>query len=740
MENYRTIQGNNQMNITGYSQQNNILGKTISNQKPNMINNPYFNEMLANNNNNNINLNNMNINSMNNINNMNMINQNNMIINQNQNQNKSLSYLNHKNMKINGIFPNTMANNTIKLNPYDNSSKQGNNIISYSQKLKEQKGDISERMNNNFNNNNNNNLNIDIINPNNNEKNNNNVFTNMSGSNNNNGLNMNNNFNINNEIFKKMNASNNMDKNSNNNNNFLNIMNNNNKIFNNINNNDINNNDINNNMNANSKIFNNMNINSNINNMNNNNLNVNNSFNNMNNNMNNNDMNNNMNFNNMNNNNINNNNNNMNNNFNMANNNMNLLDNNNNNNIMNPQNNINNNNDQNKLNDICNKTVVINSVYYPYIESEATRYINDLLKNMDSFGEIIKNKIEQEKVSSPNKFISISEALSSNFSDELKKKDYYVLSSLKFALESQGCTCEIEREYANSENEKKEFYTAMQFITNGMYKLKKYILTFDFGNEKNNTMLNNIMVQNSFNEKLKFELKKLLNIKSASKNIIIGNPRAGPYIVSAIIKQSNFNELNEIDLLNSLKNNIDFNSIQKVQKTILLNGCKLNRIMLDDLGDNFNNYGQNEKRGGKDYIPPLGWMGYGLRVLDRYDHGNNDWIDYDNNPNEWAVAYHGMGIGLNGDINNNNLQFKKSKDIYHDGKSVGEGVYMTQDPNIMEQYSSEYELQGKKYKLGIMCRIMPKSIRSPENGKEYWVINGTENEVRPYRILIKEMV
>ena len=435
-----------------------------------------------------------------------------------------------------------------------------------------------------------------------------------------------------------------------------------------------------------------------------------------------------------------NNNNNMNNNSNMANNNMNFLDNNNNNNIMNPQNNINNNNDQNILNDICNKTVVINSVYYPYIESEATRYINDLLKNMDSFGEIMKNKIEQEKVSSPNKFISINEALSSNFSDELKKKDYYVLSSLKFALESQGCTCEIEREYANSENEKKEFYTAMQFITNGMYKLKKYILTFDFGNEKNNTMLNNIMVQNSFNEKLKIELKKLLNIKSASKNIIIGNPRAGPYIVSAIIKQSNFNELNEIDLLNSLKNNIDFNSIQKVQKTILLNGCKLNRIMLDDLGDNFNNYGQNEKRGGKDYIPPLGWMGYGLRVLNRYDLGNNDWIDYDNNPNEWAVAYHGMGIGLNGDINNNNLQFKKSKDIYHDGKSVGEGVYMTQDPNIMEQYSSEYELQGKKYKLGIMCRIMPKSIRSPENGKEYWVINGTENEVRPYRILIKEIV
>ena len=129
------------------------------------------------------------------------------------------------------------------------------------------------------------------------------------------------------------------------------------------------------------------------------------------------------------------------------------------------------------------------------------------------------------------------------------KKNWKSREFFLSTLQKIGCTCEIEREYANSENEKKEFYTAMQFITNGMYKLKKYILTFDFGNEKNNTMLNNIMVQNSFNEKLKFELKKLLNIKSASKNIIIGNPRAGPYIVSAIIKQSNFNELNEIEMV-----------------------------------------------------------------------------------------------------------------------------------------------------------------------------------------------
>ena len=30
-----------------------------------------------------------------------------------------------------------------------------------------------------------------------------------------------------------------------------------------------------------------------------------------------------------------------------------------------------------------------------------------------------------------------------------------------------------------------------------------------------------------------------------------------------------------------------------------------------------------------------------MKVLDQYDYGNNDWIAMDNNPNEWAVAYHG---------------------------------------------------------------------------------------------------
>ena len=475
---------------------------------------------------------------------------------------------------------------------------------------------------------------------------------------------------------------------------------------------------------------------------------------------------------------------------------------------MNNQNNQNNNNDQNLMNQICDTHIFKLSKYYDYKPSEATNHLNSLLRDIDNFGEITKNKIEQEKASNPNKFISIQEALSYNNQNNMMnnnmmmnnnnnmmgnsgmmgnnmmgnnmmgnsgmmmgnnmmmmnnnmpnnnpQNDFFILSVLKTGLECEGCTCEIERDFPQF-NEEKEFYTAIQFIVNGMYKFKKYKFTFDFGEEKNKTMFSNLIVQNDFNNNLVKNLTTILNL--TKKDIVLSNPRQGSYQISAIIKKSNFNELTDIQLFNQLKNNPDYVSLMKVEKTILLNGCKLNRIMLDSRGDRSSGWGVGEMRGGRPYNPPLGWIGYGLRVVDRYDGGNNTWLDFNNSPGEWSVAYHGLGSSLSGQIemsmsmnmnqapNYNNLlktgmrqQFKNEMDKYHSGQIVGEGVYMTQYPNILEQFSQVYNVQGKKYKIGIMCRVMPDKIRCPMSRDDYWVINGTDNEVRPYRILIKEVM
>ena len=118
-------------------------------------------------------------------------------------------------------------------------------------------------------------------------------------------------------------------------------------------------------------------------------------------------------------------------------------------------NNGNNNDDKQLLNQISNTHTITLSKYYDYKPSEATSHLNNLLKDMDNFGEIIKNNIEKEKISNPNKFISVDEALSyndqNNFNSKSKKfgmtnmmyankftndpkSDFFVLAVLKTSL------------------------------------------------------------------------------------------------------------------------------------------------------------------------------------------------------------------------------------------------------------------------------------------------------------------
>ena len=62
--------------------------------------------------------------------------------------------------------------------------------------------------------------------------------------------------------------------------------------------------------------------------------------------------------------------------------------------------------------------------------------------------------------------------------------------------------------------------------------------------------------------------------------------------------------------------------------------------MLDERGNRIDGWGINEKRGNKPYIPPIGWIWIGLKVLEQYE--SNVWIGMDNSDGEWCIAYHGV--------------------------------------------------------------------------------------------------
>ena len=186
-----------------------------------------------------------------------------------------------------------------------------------------------------------------------------------------------------------------------------------------------------------------------------------------------------------------------------------------------------------------------------------------------------------------------------------------------------------------------------------------------------------------------------------------------------------------------------------------MQGCKLTKGQLDPQGNRIDGWGINEKRGNKTYDPPLGWTGIGLKVLDKYE--NNIWIGMENKPGEWCVAYHGVGYGqpsdnvknVTGKIVNSELKPGKRqahsncKDINHKGKKVGKGVYCTPLIKVAEGYAGISKIpNGDSYKTVLMVRVDPNAIRQCNCpiAKDYWVVNGTTDEIRPYRILYKKQI
>jgi hypothetical protein len=252
-------------------------------------------------------------------------------------------------------------------------------------------------------------------------------------------------------------------------------------------------------------------------------------------------------------------------------------------------------------------------------------------------------------------------------------------------------------------------------------------------------MMNYLMVQN-YLKKIK-EIKEQNEIKKMRDKINrdLLDVMEEPYISN-----------DDFDLFNNLTGGTLSFDINTLIFTAFMN---LDPDLLSGHGDNLEGkWAKNEKRGGKKYIPPKGWIGFGLNVLNKYDDGNNDWLACNGREGEWCVAYHGACRNLESDevkktvqlILKENLKpgkgqsFQDYDDLYHPNEKVGTGVYCSPDPRVMDEYSGKMEIEGVYYKIGFMLRVNPKKIRCPRAQRNYWVLNGNFDEIRPYRILVKQ--
>ena len=120
-----------------------------------------------------------------------------------------------------------------------------------------------------------------------------------------------------------------------------------------------------------------------------------------------------------------------------------------------------------------------------------------------------------------------------------------------------------------------------------------------------------------------------------------------------------------------------------------------------------------------------------------------------------GVAYHGVARFHSPDIVKQIIgniikdSFKKGigqshrdcDDIFHPGKKVGEGVYFFQNIKVAEEYAGITIISGIAFKAVLMVRARPDAIRgcNCNDNLPYWVLNGTTDEIRPYRILYKQV-
>jgi hypothetical protein len=297
----------------------------------------------------------------------------------------------------------------------------------------------------------------------------------------------------------------------------------------------------------------------------------------------------------------------------------------------------------------------------------------------------------------------------------------------------------------------------LQFIYNGLCKKKKYELKFDFGEERNDQLLNDEKEFEKFKENLKIKISRDYNIPI--NKIIITYPQKGSFEVQVIFQDDEFNNLDLEEFKKKFQDEKDFEelkNLKEIHTDIIMGACKLSKNQLDSRGNRTDGWRVGEKRGNKPYDPPLGWIGIGLKVLDKYE--DNIWIGMNNAKEEWCVAYHGVGYSENSDNVKKitgliyNGSFKPGKrqahdncnDQFHPGKKVGEGVYCTPTIKTAEEYAGISEINGVRYKTVLMARVKPEAIRhcddcfdsrAPYN---YWVVNGTTDEIRPYRILYKK--
>ena len=250
----------------------------------------------------------------------------------------------------------------------------------------------------------------------------------------------------------------------------------------------------------------------------------------------------------------------------------------------------------------------------------------------------------------------------------------------------------------------------------------------------------------------RFEKDKVINMFEAVINLkLLVLAKGGKHFDNYKVLRDESNNITKMDprMLDYIR---DREELERLVNEYFIKECGCDPKYLDKKGNTIFYYNPSDSKRGKErYAVPVGWMGFGIEVEKRYEN-EPDWIACDGREGEWAVAYHGFGCRMKSSelksiiktIIHDNLRpgsgqaFSGASDKRHKGQKCGTGVYITPNIDVAFSYAGVITLGKKNYKLVIMVRVKPEFIREPTTQPDYWIVDGKANQLRPYRLLIKE--
>ena len=372
---------------------------------------------------------------------------------------------------------------------------------------------------------------------------------------------------------------------------------------------------------------------------------------------------------------------------------------------------------------------LLNLRIYDEKEHQIINFYDNILEKMISqnyFGkELLKNI-------NPAKYISTDECL------KYKDSPFFILGILAKYLEKIGVSVLIEKEEIKQRNlDLMEYHKNLfQFICNSYILKNRYLLHFDLDESRIKYLVKNPNERSNFNEQIKKIIMEIYNLNKTEILVTNFKRYKNRYTVVIVIK-SNFNKNITKDELMKVFDKMEYlKALIRVDKELIIPVVKLNVSMLFPREDNkINQWAVGEKRGGEDYIPPLGWIKYAIKIDHCFNDKNFDWISHLHKPGEWCIGY----CGITGITKKVIQYFENDNDIRHPGKRVGIGVYCPSNPKLLEEFTETINTNGENYRVGFMIRLKPDKIRVSQKNRNIWVVNGNDDELRPYGILIKKI-